>query len=101
VVLPGDYNGDGTVDPDDYAVWKSNFGDTSLLTADGNSDGIVNGADYTVWRNNVGASWTDLASGGGSLAGGVPEPTSLALVIAAMGVGGACHRRPRHRRPES
>ena len=87
VVLPGDYDGNGEVGPEDYDVWRANFGDSSLLTADGNGDGVVNAADYTIWRDNVGASWEDLAfgAGGGSLAQGVPEPASFLLMLLAAG----------------
>jgi hypothetical protein len=58
VVLPGDYNGSGTVTPDDYNVWRSNFGATvaAYSGADGNGDGVVDAADYSVWRDNLGAS---------------------------------------------
>lgn len=50
--LPGDYNADSMVDDADYAVWRSNYGQTGANPADGNSDGVVDAADYTVWRSN-------------------------------------------------
>ncbi|TWT42772.1 glycosyl hydrolase [Botrimarina hoheduenensis] len=55
--VPGDFDGDGDVDPDDYGVWRSHFGlSTALATAaspaDANADGVVDLADYTVWRDN-------------------------------------------------
>lgn len=57
--LPGDYDGNGTVEQADYVVWRSQFG-TEVPTpgagADGNLDGVVDLADYTVWRNHLGAS---------------------------------------------
>ena len=51
--VAGDYNIDGTVDQDDYTVWKSNFGSNLFLAADGNHNGVVDAADYTVWRDNL------------------------------------------------
>ena len=53
--LAGDYDIDGTVDQDDYTVWKNNFGSNLLLAADGNHNGVVDTADYAVWRDNFGA----------------------------------------------
>jgi hypothetical protein len=54
--LPGDYDSDGTVEIEDYAIWKAAYGDlvTPNTSGDGNGDGRVNAADYTVWRNNLG-----------------------------------------------
>ena len=54
--LPGDYDYSGTVGPEDYGVWKANFGSTTNLDADGNDDHIVDAADYTIWRNNLAAA---------------------------------------------
>ncbi len=52
--LPGDYDGDGTVDEADYNVWRTTYGSTTDLRADGNDDGHVDAADYTVWRDSIG-----------------------------------------------
>jgi len=63
--LAGDYNDDGVVDAADYVVWRA---------TDGTPDG------YNTWRANFGAS-----SGGGSgriEPSGVPEPTTVVLVLA-------------------
>jgi cytochrome c peroxidase len=87
VTLPGDYNGDGVVGPDDYNVWKNNLNDTTSLAADGNGDGIVNGADYAIWRDNFGATWTGLQFGSGGLSQTIPEPGSIVLMlIGAAGI---------------
>jgi hypothetical protein len=88
--LLGDYNHNGTIGPEDYAVWKNSFGSTSNLDADGNGDGVVNAADYTIWR--------DRATGGAGAGLGqsaVPEPcTGLIAWMAIVLDGGAiAHRR--------
>jgi hypothetical protein len=54
--LPGDYNRDQKVDVDDYAVWKSEYGEFGrALPSDGNADGVVDAADFLVWRNQLSA----------------------------------------------
>ncbi|MCG8510695.1 MAG: hypothetical protein MI741_15850, partial [Rhodospirillales bacterium] len=52
--LAGDYTRNGVVDLDDYAYWRSRFGQTNSPSADGNANGIVDSADYTVWRDSLG-----------------------------------------------
>ncbi len=54
--LTGDYDGSGTVDAGDYAVWKATRGSTTEFQADGNHDERVSLADYTIYRDNLGAS---------------------------------------------
>jgi hypothetical protein len=77
-VIPGDFNRDALVDSYDYALWKSQFGNTSgYLPADGNGDGVVDTADFIVWRKGLAAS----GSGAGSLS--VPEPAFLAFAMPA------------------
>jgi probable HAF family extracellular repeat protein len=86
--LAGDYSGNGTVGPEDYDVWKTNFSSTTSLAADGNGNHIIDAADYTVWRNHLGDS---LGAGSGAalpsaapLSPAVPEPATF--VLAAVGL---------------
>lgn len=51
----GDYNGDGQVNAEDYAVWRDTYNSQAVIPgagADGNGDGQINAADYAVWRDN-------------------------------------------------
>jgi Glycosyl hydrolase family 99 len=81
--LAGDYNGDGAVDMNDYNLWKSAFGSSTIIYgsgADGNYDGIINSADYTVWRDSM------AGGGAGSSASTVPEPSPGILLLLASTV---------------
>lgn len=72
--LPGDFNGDGSVDASDLSVWRNQFGQSaSGLSADANEDGRVDSADYTVWRD---------ALPSGTLA--VPEPGTVWIVLSLV-----------------
>jgi hypothetical protein len=86
LVLPGDYDGNGTVDSQDYDVWKANFGSPTSLAADGNGNGIVDAGDYTVWRDHLGTSLGSGASASSSAAAAVPEPSTLWLALLAAGL---------------
>jgi hypothetical protein len=82
---PGDYNGDGTVDAADYALWRS----------DPSSYG--GGQGYTDWVNNFGQ-----AAGGGSGSSAnaaVPEPASALLLILGAAFGFFRGRRVASRAP--
>jgi hypothetical protein len=89
-VLPGDFDGNGTVDSQDYNVWLANFGSTTALAADGNGNGVVDAGDYVVWRKTFGTAGP--GAGASTLApGAVPEPSTLVLGLVAAGVWfGAC-----------
>ena len=92
-LLSGDYDGSGTVGPEDYNVWKANYGSTTMLAADGNGNRVIDAADYTVWRNHLGqslgagsgAAGYPLGASAGPLSPAVPEPaTGLLTTIAAL-----------------
>lgn len=89
-LLPGDYDGNGRVETDDYLEWKSQFGSTVQPTtgADGNGDGVVNLADYTVWRDSLGASGIQGAASADPFYSdpltAVPEPSSVVMLSMAL-----------------
>jgi hypothetical protein len=73
---PGDYNGDGLVDTQDYAVWRGAFG-TSDSSADGNNDGQVDAADYVIWRAHLQPPAENSSI---SSEAGLPEPATITMV---------------------
>ena len=83
VVLPGDYNSDGSVDARDYVVWRKNsglIGGATYAKGDGNRDGSVTVADYAIWKSHFGQTASGAgASFDGSIA--VPEPAAWLLML--------------------
>ena len=77
--LAGDYNGDDVVDAADYTVWRDSLNSNTSLTNETASLGVVDQEDYDAWKANFGA----VAGSGGSaeVAGTVPEPTSVVLLL--------------------
>ena len=78
--LPGDYNGNGSVDAADYVLWRKG----GPLSNEVDAPGTVNAADYTAWRARFGNS----SSGAGANENAaVPEPApSLLLIFVAAAV---------------
>ncbi|MEQ8209387.1 MAG: cytochrome c peroxidase [Lacipirellulaceae bacterium] len=72
VELTGDYNDDGIVDGDDLAEWGTGFGATTTT------------GSFLEWQQNLGASWLDLRPSSLAASGAVPEPNSVALLIAGL-----------------
>ncbi len=104
-VLPGDYDGNGTVDAADYGAWRAEFGHavTAGDGADGNADGIVDGADYVFWRCEfvsaaAGASMTGNQSKLGSSPATVPERSTGGLTCVALTIIGVCQRNRRDKK---
>lgn len=75
--VPGDYNGNGTVDAADYVLWR----DGGPLQNEVDTPGTVNAADYDAWRARFGNT-----SGSGSSLGSaaVPEPTVAILALLGL-----------------
>jgi hypothetical protein len=87
------FNGDASVDGDDFLIWQRGLGLTGEMTiANGDADhsGTVDGADLTVWRNQFGLP----PVAANAAAGVVPEPTCGSLAV----VGGALLAAVRRRR---
>jgi subtilisin family serine protease len=81
--IPGDYDGNGRVEQNDYNVWVNAFS-TGNLAADGNGDGSIDGADYTVWRDRMGQSGPNVAAAGsGSSALASESPSNPAYTMTA------------------
>lgn len=85
--LPGDYNHNGVVEPNDYSVWRANYGSLVAPHADGNGNGVVDTADYTVWRDNLGLTLGSLEVSGSESQTKVQvaETQTLALQTSAFG----------------
>jgi hypothetical protein len=79
--LPGDYEGNGKAEIDDYQLWRSKFGNAALTYegADGNGDAMVDAADYVVWRKASG-------SPGNPTGSSVPEPAVLGSCALSLAV---------------
>jgi hypothetical protein len=78
--VPGDYNGNGTVDAADYVLWRKNP--------------AGNGGDpagYNTWRTNFGRP---PGAGSGLSGGAVPEPSCVVLIGVALmvSIGGVRRR---------
>ena len=56
--LPGDYNGNQTVDAADYVIWRKTLGlqVNRYEGADGNGNNSIDVNDFNVWRSNFGRS---------------------------------------------
>ncbi|MGD9127657.1 MAG: dockerin type I domain-containing protein [Planctomycetia bacterium] len=87
-LIPGDANGDGTVDSSDATILAGNWQSTANVgwaEGDFNGDGAVDSSDATILAGNWQASL--------NTANTVPEPSSLALLVTLAILGFATARR--------
>ena len=77
LAIPGDANGDGTVDVSDFNIWNANkfTTGTDWVTGDFDNDGVTDVSDYNIW-NSFKFTGVTTAS--------VPEPTLCWLFAAAL-----------------
>jgi hypothetical protein len=73
VGVPGDYNGNGTVDAADYVLWRNG----GPLQNEVDAVGTVNAADYDAWKARFG----NISGSGAGLTDGVPEPAVGTLIL--------------------
>jgi prepilin-type N-terminal cleavage/methylation domain-containing protein len=85
----GDYDRDGSVDQDDYGMWRTTFGTTVTphSGADANGDGLVDATDYTVWRDALGPPGALVAMQA------APEPAAWVMIAGAVVIGWRGKRR--------
>jgi len=86
----GDFNGDGFVNAADLTIWKSTASTNGFGDSDG--DGDTDGSDFLVWQRQLGSSSPSTPT-----SNAVPEPSTLALLMAAVPLGIACRRKRRLR----
>src|SRR5690606_20148124 len=86
--VPGDVTGDGLVNNNDFdVILGAMFTNVSMRTqGDLTGDGFVDFADYRVWKDTP-------KSGVGAGEVAVPEPSSLALMGLAIGIGFVARKR--------
>jgi hypothetical protein len=94
--IPGDVEGDGDVDMNDYFVLRDHFSTSVAIDShlgDLNADGLVDLVDFGEWKSN----FPFPGSGGGSAEGFVaPEPSTVLIVLPILlGLGWARFRKER------
>ncbi|MEM6334117.1 MAG: dockerin type I domain-containing protein [Planctomycetota bacterium] len=91
-LVPGDANGDGQVDTSDLAILAANFGGMGVIggisIGDFNEDGNIDTSDLAILAANFGFGTGPVVANAA-----IPEPASLALVAAGMGLAGLRRRR--------
>jgi hypothetical protein len=86
--LAGDYNDDDKVDAADYVVWRNG----GPLLNETETIGSTTLEDYNAWKANFGVT---IGGGSSHAAGGIPEPSSVILLIFGAGAAGVCRFRNR------
>ncbi|MCA9262184.1 MAG: hypothetical protein KDA61_23360, partial [Planctomycetales bacterium] len=82
IQIPGDVDGDGTVDLSDFSILKTNFGLEGVILTDGDLTGDfrIDLEDFSLLKQHFGEA-------------AVPEPSVLALAVLGAALVGCAHRR--------
>jgi hypothetical protein len=80
--LPADFDEDQNVDGDDLATWQ-----TAFDASDADLDGDTDGADFLLWQQQFGTTPAV------AVIQAVPEPATLALLVAAIPFAASLTRR--------
>lgn len=80
--MPGDYNGDMKVDAADYTVWRDTLNSMVDLRADGDESGTVDTDDYELWKTNFGTV-AGAAANSATAAASAPEMSTLTAIAIA------------------
>jgi probable HAF family extracellular repeat protein len=93
--IPGDFNGDGTVDDADLLEWQGDFGQNADSNADNDNDS--DGADLLAWQRQLGFGASTQSSGSGPPIAAVPEPAPAALFFSGLLAAAMGPHRPKAR----
>lgn len=80
ILLPGDFNDDGSIDAADYTVWRDRVGTPADTLPNDLDGGVVGAAQYETWATNYGR--TAISEGAS-----VPEPGAAGLALAFLAIG--------------
>lgn len=81
--LPGDFNGDGSVDAADYGTWRENLGAVDSVLAPGSTEdgsGIVDAADFLTWKANYGLTGSAVIGDPTT----APEPAAVLVLLGGI-----------------
>lgn len=89
--LPGDINGDGTINLTDYRIIRDNLEETHSYLFEGDivRDGIVDLNDFRAWKSLPPV----INSGVLAEIAAIPEPSSIVLILSSLAIGGGLSRR--------
>jgi T5SS/PEP-CTERM-associated repeat protein len=92
VSLLADFDENGRVERADYVLWRGGAGLAASAThgqGDADGDGDVDGGDFLIWQRQLGLTTASVIA-----AATVPEPPTVALLVAGCAAAVGARRRP-------